>query len=305
MSKCEVCEGQAQLFLCITHINALRETLQDLPWWLDRCKDAAAGQAKLGDGGRRGSRARDFDEYTGPDGADKLEEALAKGKFKLDRMLATGRVNGKASRLLDRATNDLGTWVRHLCETRKLETPRLSATGCAEWLAAHAHAIASDEAAASCYTSVVNLTDDIRRVVNRPEPPRFCGPCSTELTDEQRAKLVEKGQEDRTHCRVQIYAKRGASRVACPECGTEHDVAELEQLMLTEADEYSFTISDLVDYILPKVDVRVPKRTLQHWAKVGDIEATGFVSNVPRYQLGQVREIARRRGRAPDPRKVL
>lgn len=298
MSQCQVCEGSAQLFLCITHITALREALQDMPWWLRRAEEAATGQVRLGDGGRRGTRAREFDEYTGPDGADKLEAAGRAGKFELDRVLASGRVNGKASRLLDRATNELGTWVRHLCEARGLEAPTLSVQGCAKWLAANTHAIASDESAKECYGAIIDLIDGMRRVVNRPEPPRFCGPCSTELTAEQRAKLIANDREDRTHCRVQLYAKRGAARVTCPECATEHDTAELEQKMLDEADEYSFTISDLVDFILPKVDVRVPKRTLQHWAKVGDIEVTGLVSNVPRYQLGQVREVARRRRRA-------
>lgn len=296
MSKCQVCEGRAQLFLCLTHITALRDALREMPWWLGKLKDAAVGDVKLGEPSRRGTRAHELDEFTGADGADKLDKARRAGRFDLDKVLAHGRVNAKASRLRDQAGNDLVTWVRHICETRGVTPASTDAKGCAEWLAEHVHAIASDEAAGECYNAIIDLTDQIRRVVNRPEPPRFCGPCTTELTDEQRAKF----DDGRTHCRVQLYAKRAARVVTCPECRTEHNIDELQEAMLTEADEYSFSVSDLVDFILPKIGIGVPRRTLQHWAKVGELVPSGWESNVARYQLGHVREVAgaKRRNRA-------
>ncbi len=106
MSQCRVCEGHAQLFLCVTHISSLRDALRDLPWWLRRLEESAVGDVRLGDGGRRGTRAHELDEYTGPDGADKLDQAGRDGKFAIDKALAAGRVNAKASRQLDRATNE-------------------------------------------------------------------------------------------------------------------------------------------------------------------------------------------------------
>ncbi|MGB0972592.1 MAG: hypothetical protein ACPGVG_16780, partial [Mycobacterium sp.] len=224
MTQCQVCEGRAQLFLCTTHIGVLQSTLSDLPWWLARLRESALGQVRLGDGGRRGTRAHELDEYTGPDddlNAARLERDLAAGKFGLDAVLAPGRVNGKASRLYDQAYNDLGTWVRHMCEARGVEIP---ATGCVQWLRKHANAIAGDEAAGECYTSLVDLTDRIRRVVNRPEPPQFCGPCTNELTAEQRQQLADAGEEDRQMCMVQLYAPRKADTVTCPVCKVEHDI---------------------------------------------------------------------------------
>ncbi|MEX3655262.1 hypothetical protein ABFW14_08535 [Mycolicibacterium fortuitum] len=292
MSKCQVCEGRAQLFLCLTHVTALREALHDLPWWLTHLADAAIGNVRLGESGRRATRAHELDEYTGPNGADKLDAARRAGKFDIDKVLATGRVNGKASRLLDRARNELGTWIRHLCESRGVDVPGLnSVNAMAHWLEKHTQAIASDEAAKECYSAIIDLTDQIRRMVNRPEPPRFCGPCTSELTAEQRAKLRENNQEDRTHCRVQLYAKRNASRVTCPHCRNEHDVDALQAAMLDEADEYSFSIGDLSDMILPKLGIEVSRRTLQRMAKRGDLVASGWESDVARYQLGHVREV--------------
>lgn len=298
MSKCQVCEGRAQLFLCLTHITSLRDTLHDLPWWITHLEDAAVGNVRLGEPGRRGTRARELDEYTGPDGADRLDADRRAGKFDIDKMLATGRVNGKASRLFDRARGELGTWIRHLCETRGVDVPKLdSVNAMAHWLERHTQAIASDEAAKECYVSVVDLTDQIRRVVNRPEAPRFCGPCTSELTAEQRAKLLESDQEDRTHCRVQLYAKRNASRVTCPHCRSEHDVAALQEAMLAEADEYSFSISDLADAILPKLGIEVSRRTLQRMANKGTLGPEGWESNVARFQLANVREALAKRAR--------
>lgn len=301
MSQCQVCEGRAQLFLCTTHIGILQTTLTDLPWWLKRLSEAALGQVRLGDGGRRGTRAHQLDEYTGPDdaaNAARLRRDLEAGKFTLDAVLAPARVNGKASRLYDEAHNDLTTWVRHLCEIRGVDHPtHTKPSESVRWLRQNTIAIASDEAAKECYTACVDLVDRIRQVINRPEPPRFCGPCTTELSTEQRAKLRENGDEDRETCMVQLYAPRKATMVVCPFCKAEHETDQLFADMLDEADEFSFTISDLVDHILPKLDLSIPRRTLQHWAKIGDLTPTGYVSSVARYQLADVRELGRKRGR--------
>lgn len=298
MSKCQVCDGRSQLFICTTHLGVLQTTLQEMPWWIERLTESALGQVRLGDGGRRGTRSHELDEYTGPndtDNAARLDHDIHAGKFTVDKVLGSARINSKASRLLDELENELGTWVRHLCETRGIEVPKLSVKACAQWLRKHANAIAADESAGEFYKSCVDLTDRIRHVVNRPEPPRFCGPCTTELTVEQREKLKSRDEEDRTHCMVQLYAPRKASKVTCPFCKHEHDVEDLHRALLDEADEYSFTISDLVDHILPKLDQQIPRRTLQHWAKTGRLIATGYEATIARYQLAEVRALHNQR----------
>ncbi|AJA43380.1 hypothetical protein VC60_gp79 [Mycobacterium phage Sbash] len=296
MSKCQVCEGRAQLFLCLTHITQLRDTLRDLPWWLDKLDEAAVGDVRFGSDSRRGTRAHELDAYTGPDGAARLAQSLAEGRFRRSAVLALGRVNPRATRLRERVRNELVTWVRHLCETRGAPVPRdITTQGLARWLGKHVQAIAADEAAKECHNAMVDLTEQIRRVVNRPEPPEYCGPCQHEFTDEELTKRRAEGLEGRTHCRVQLYAKRGAQRVMCPECKTEHDVVALQEALLDEADEYSFSISDLSDFILPKLGMEIQRRTLQRWAKSGDLVPSGFEANVARYQLAHVRDVAGRK----------
>lgn len=298
-TKCRVCDSRAHAYLCATHITLLRRALRDLPWWLARLNEAAVGTVRLGDTGRRGTRAHELDAYTGPGGADRLDRAIRDGRFTLTAVLAQGRCNAKASALLDGATTTLNAWVRHLADTQHIEAPHLDAAGHAHWLAEHVHAIAADEHAGDLHHAVVDLTDRIRRAVNRPEPPEYCGPCQAQLTAEQRAALAAAGQQDRTHCRVQLYAKRGARQVVCPECGAEYDVAALQEAMLAEADQYSFSVTDLADFILPKLGIDLTRRTLQRWARSGDLVPSGWEASIARYQLGHVREVAaRKRGRA-------
>ncbi|AOT24907.1 helix-turn-helix DNA binding protein [Mycobacterium phage Nazo] len=298
MTACQVCEGRAQLFLCLTHITALRNALNELPWWLERLDEAVVGQVRLGDPGRRGTKSHELDAYTGPDGAARLSQALRDGRFRRSAVLALGRVNPKASRLRDRIRGELAVWVRYLCEHRGANPPSTVETQeLARWLSKQVQTIAADENAKACHNAMVDLVDQIRATVNRPEPPEFCGPCQHVFTDEERDARREHQLDDRAECRVQLYARRGARWVRCPECGTEHEVEALQEALLAEADEYSFSISDLSDFILPKLGIEIPRRTLQHWAKIGELVPSGFDANVARYQLAHVRDVAGRKRR--------
>ncbi|BBC53940.1 putative helix-turn-helix DNA binding protein [Mycobacterium phage HC] len=126
---------------------------------------------------------------------------------------------------------------------------------------------------------------------------KYCGPCQHQFTVKERDARRERGQDDRDLCRTQLYARRGARWVRCPECGTEHEIATLQEALLAEADEYSFSISDLSDFILPKLGMEIPRRTLQHWAQRGELVPSGYEANVARYQLAHVREVAGRKRR--------
>lgn len=56
MSTCSVCSAKAITFLCNSHTDELKSMLTDLPWWIDRLTEAALGQTKLRDPGRRSQR---------------------------------------------------------------------------------------------------------------------------------------------------------------------------------------------------------------------------------------------------------
>jgi hypothetical protein len=296
----------------------LRDTLRDLPWWLNRLAEAAVGQARMTDNSRRGTHGNELDEFTGADGADQLAKALQNKRFR-DRMLAAGRVNARASRLHEHARNEITTWVRYLCEAHGLQPwppqrtvplgfigPLLpgwrrinhdanpSVTYLVRWLGRQSHTIADDEAAKEIHDTMIVLTDRIRRVINRAVPHKFCGPCPTLLTAEERAQLVADGEEDREECHIRLYAPPKADHVTCPRCGLEYDVKELQAWCWDVSGDKSFTLVQLCHIVLPTLGHVMSHRTLQRVVRRNEIAPSGYRAHVPTYELAQIRDALRR-----------
>lgn len=292
MSDCKRCERKCQLFICNVCIDNLRTQLRELPWWLDRLAETALGQVKLSDGGRRTSR-RDvlhgddsLASHIEPLRACKCEGScecdLGKARRKrqhdaLAHALAAGRVNSRASREFDKVQNTLGTWVRDICETRGLETPRLNtASMMATWLAKHVQAVASQEDADLFCDEIIDAQRSIERIINRPPPHRSIGPC---ITDPAPDEVLDKRRESgdyQTRCNLELSASLKAKSVTCPQCKATHDDVELVvKQNLDEMGGMNFTIRQLVDVVLPKLDEVVPQRTLERWINYGWLEVRG------------------------------
>lgn len=106
MAECQSCHAQTQLFLCKRCVADLRELLTGLASgfplgngrrsrpWLAALQDAATGDTRLGESTRRST------DLTSP-----------------------LPYSETASGLLANVTGMLGTWVRHLCESRGVEAP--------------------------------------------------------------------------------------------------------------------------------------------------------------------------------------
>jgi hypothetical protein len=307
----------------------LRDTLRDLPWWLNRLTETAIGHARLGDNGRRGTRAVELDEYAGPDGADKFVKALETGQFRRDRLLAANRINAKASRLHQHARNEITAWVRHLSETHHLQAwpPQRTVTQgfigpllpgwrrinhdvnpstayLTRWLEQRTHTIAGDGAAKEIHDTMIDLTDRIRRTVNRPDPPKFCGPCPTLLTDAQRTELAADGEDDREECHTRLYAKPKADRVTCPACHLEYDVKDVQAWWYQQCGDRLFTIRELVDVVMPSLGEAVSQQLLYKWAKIGAVPVAGHAGNGDiMLKLGDVRQAIKNPPRRKPGRK--
>lgn len=116
--KCQRCERDSPNgYLCPHCANHLRETLRELPWWLDRLLESAVGQVRLGDGGKR-AHDPGLVKYTGQHGDERLSDDLAQGEITAAKLAATGRANAASSTLYRQAHGTLATWIRDLCESR-------------------------------------------------------------------------------------------------------------------------------------------------------------------------------------------
>lgn len=116
MTQCQQCQGRAQLYLCGQCTTELRDMLRGLPRWMRHLSEAAVGQVKLGEVGARGrSEPEGLVEYTDlENGDDRLTRDLAAGKFTLNRALAAGGVNARASDLVGEIRHMLADWISRI-----------------------------------------------------------------------------------------------------------------------------------------------------------------------------------------------
>lgn len=255
MTECLCCARKTDLFLCSSCQGELRRQLADLPWWMERLAESALGQTKLGDGGRR----------------IRTDESPI-------------RFNDKSSTLYADIHNTLVCWARGICENRGLDVPQLrtSADLCG-WLSTNISAIAAQEDADRCLIDVRDATTRIERAVNRPVPPRLCGPCPT---------VVEHHRE----CGNQLYARRDVIEVTCKTCRQTYRVEDLVIRLINQTAYMAFTIPELANVILPRLQERIPQRTLQDWHANGRMKPSGYRRSrgktYPQFRLDEVRRAA-------------
>jgi hypothetical protein len=308
MTQCQHCAAKAHnAFLCPRCVTTLQTTLKDLPWWLDRLTESAIGHTRLGDGGRR-SEPDGLVRYTdATEGDERLERDVSQGRLSLDRALAAGGVNAKASRLLDEIGNMLTTWVRHLCEQRGIAIPGAERNGdgpklhsgnsyraASRWLLQNVSAIAADEGAGECLRDITEALVRIEHAVNRPIPPRFIGPCPG-----------ADPEDDRRQCTTRLSARREAIEVTCRRCKSTHNVETLIKRLLADVDHWRFS-RDEVLLIMDTLDERVPSRTFRRWRAEGKVKPSGFRNGTritisrhgeddePLYRLSDVRKMRNR-----------
>lgn len=288
MTECQQCKGKATLFLCNAHIGELRDMFTDLPRLTHHLAEAATGQTRLGERARR----------TSSDASPM-------------------RVNLRASDLLDHVNATLVRWVRDICDSRgvtyralrivpksfelDLEADEVRSDYTSDtaklalWLACNVDSVAADESAGDCFNEIHAHISRILAVINRPVPPRFCGPCPS----------ANPG-DDRRQCGMALMAKRDAVEVTCPQCHTSHNVEALMRRLLVEVDHWRFTRDEIL-LIMATLGDNLNKRTFQHWRKTNVVRPRGYRrpdgrisltrhgdDDEPVYRLSDVRTAGRR-----------
>lgn len=299
---CQRCARPSTLFLCQGCIDELHNTLADLPWFLDRLAEAAVGQARLGEPGRRGHRSG-LEKYANPkpaidgsegtEGQRRLEQDLLDEKLRA-RLLAQGGVNAHASDLFDEVQNMLGSWVRDVCERRGVDVPIINtASAMAIWLRERVSALASAECALESFTDIRKAAEQIERAINRPPSPKTCGPCPTPGEHTDRGFVLS---DVRTKCGTRLEAKTTATEVRCPTCKQTHVIEELISRLINETHYMGFTIPELCNVVLPRLGEPIPQSTLQRWHARGELKPRGHVTTsrgktIPQFMLADVRRV--------------
>lgn len=310
MPDCTRCARKTDLYLCSTCIGNLRSMLHDMPWYLDRLVETAIGQARITDTGRRAKRrdvlhgddslAAHIEAF--PRDGDKpptKRDLLARQRLALHHALAAGRVNGRASDLLQKIHNTLAWWIKDLCEQRGIDIPTLNTTvAMVRWLERHCSHIAHQDDGLDFINEIDDVQKSIERVINRPVAPMIIGPCVTDpAPDELLSQRAQKG-DGTTRCNFALHVGKKANKVTCPQCDETHDVSDVLTRNLAELDDVLVTVRDLVDWVLPRLDEPVPQRTIERWIVKGWVPVRGQdASGANMVTIGDVR-----RARASRPR---
>lgn len=159
----------------------------------------------------------------------------------------------------------------------------MSAPTLALWLAHNTHAIAANQHAGTCYNDIQHAINTIEHTINRPIPPKCCGPCPTPTARRQ-------------ICGQPLEAKRDDIEIICPKCQTTHNVEHLIQDLLNQVDYQLFSRSELL-LVMKTLGEPLPSRTFHDWCAKGKLQPRGTRYSDGReravYQLADVRRLKR------------
>lgn len=158
-------------------------------------------------------------------------------------------------------------------------------------LAANIHNIARHQHAGQFLTELEHAVTAVDRTINRPIPPRYCGPCPT--------------QQGGTHCgtrhertgelqRTALLAPREATQITCHTCGITHDIAEIERKLWDEVGQWLLTPAEIL-LVMDYFGEPIAESTFRRWRAKGKIPARGHRNGKPRYWIADIRPLRNQR----------
>jgi hypothetical protein len=134
------------------------------------------------------------------------------------------------------------------------------------------------EAAADILAEVTAAVRQAVRAIDRPAQRAYAGPCPA--------------------CHTDLLFKPGHTRVTCTGCGTTYDIAERQEHMRTQLDDYLGTAT-YAAAILPGIGVHVTAAMIRGWAHRHMLEVRVVVPargpsgiEQPLYRLGDIVTLA-------------
>lgn len=322
--KCLRCHADTQTRLCHTCTTRTRNTLRGLPRLLRHLHEAAVGQTRLGDIGRHTPyRSRhelhgdtplathieplpprdqwdkpvtytddDPDPDPATDPADLYESRQARQQTALRKLLAAGGINERASTLHATILDALTTWINDLAETHQLNTSMIgSPADMCLWLAHHIRHLANHPAANELTDELEHHTRAILRILNRPTPPRYLGPCPQPLTTDH----DENCNKPHPHpCGTALQAHHKATTTTCTNCGTQHnDLNEIARQAIETADDQWANQHELIMF-MAALGTPITDTRLRQWRRRRTIRHRTLPDGTPQYHLGDARTMAAR-----------
>jgi hypothetical protein len=186
---------------------------------------------------------------------------------------------------------DVGRWTRTTltrwctlaADTRGLAQPLGTMRSLAGFLAGHVDWFRHREDGPALLEDLLTAARAVTRVVDRPEPTWFAGPCWNTVEDERGPNV----------CRTELYARNSAGYVRCPTCGAEHEVARRREWLLAEAED-RLAHAELLARALTALGAYVTSSSIRGYAHRGRLAAHGTdAQGRPQYRIGDVLDLIR------------
>lgn len=145
------------------------------------------------------------------------------------------------------------------------------------WLLWRVDGLALNEIGPDAVEEITAAVHACHRLIDRHPEKRYAGPCGSTIDTD--------GEE--TTCTEELYAKVGAKRIACPNCGTTWDVDERREWLLERAMSELATAVEISRAVSWLGAAPLTAAVVRQWAKRERIFAKGHNRNgQPLYRVG-------------------
>lgn len=266
-TACRVCDGEANgAFLCKPCLREIERAIGDMPALLAELETAIARQVRIyrathASAERESATAEPSEaaseRHRRPDGTLTPYMRSKDGKIALRAFPLP--VDLDAAEVRWNVRNTLGTWARHLAESRDTEPPADRTV--IDWLLNNADAIRFDEAAAEIHDEITFAHREAERAVDRSPERIYAGPC--------RAEHVE------FCCVRDLYAKPDGSLICDGHrsdragCRVEHSISDRNEMIRAELEGSLLPLNDALDALRYWHLAEPPRRIVNDWIRRG------------------------------------
>lgn len=173
--------------------------------------------------------------------------------------------------------NTVGSWARHVAETRgvdiAMDSPTIGAV--AAWLTGHVEWIRHRQESSEMLDEITYAARTLRHAVDRRAPRWYAGTCD--------------------QCGTDLYVRPGIVLITCRQCRCPYDAAQRREWLLDVAVD-TLAHAELIGRALTALGAPVTPSQIRNWAGRGRLPRHGVDHRGrPLYRVGDVIELARER----------
>ena len=173
--------------------------------------------------------------------------------------------NEDASNIAYDLLGTLRAWCEHICTQRNITWPgHQRSTGYAAFIINHIIDLALTEDAQQAADEIKDVWKRTKRIIDRPQPLEFAGPCQSDLPG-----VACDG----------VYVKPGTEQKQCRGCGVTCDVQKMQLAMRSEVAERHYLAAELATAMSIVTGEKIPRERVRNWVRRNKLHPVGIDHN--------------------------